>query len=67
MQVKINGEQTEVPDSIQYVSDLTKHLGIDQKTIVVEKNAEILERENHGESVVSAGDSYEIVTFVGGG
>ncbi|MGD6818866.1 sulfur carrier protein ThiS [Metabacillus sp. 84] len=67
MKVKVNGSWTEVPESIRNVEDLTKHLGIDQKTIVIEKNTEILQRSGYKKEAVAHEDHYEIVTFVGGG
>ncbi|WP_241156890.1 sulfur carrier protein ThiS [Bacillus sp. FJAT-42376] len=65
--MKINGNWTEIPDSIRLVSELTRHLEIDGKTIIIEKNTEILERASHQEEPVEQEDVFEIVTFVGGG
>ncbi|KZZ83329.1 MULTISPECIES: sulfur carrier protein ThiS [Bacillaceae] len=67
MKVKINGSWTEIPDSIHSVAELAKHLNIDGKPIVIEKNAQILEREDHQDEAVAHEDHFEIVTFVGGG
>lgn len=67
MQLIINGNQIEVPSTIQTVSELLQHLDLNQKVIIVEKNEEILEKAMQPETLLSPGDKIELVHFVGGG
>ncbi|WP_459500319.1 sulfur carrier protein ThiS [Bacillus sp. C1] len=67
MNLKINGRQIEVPEHIKTVAQLLTHLGLDTKIVVVERNQDILQKEDHQSASVFDGDQIEIVTFVGGG
>ena len=49
------------------VNDLLEHLGLHPRLIVVEHNREILDRTQYENTEVRAGDSFELVHFVGGG
>jgi len=49
------------------VTDLLRELGLDSGRVAIERNLEILPRPKWTETVVEAGDRYEIVQFVGGG
>ena len=49
------------------VNDLLEHLGLHPQLIVVEHNREILDRDQFVNTEVRAGDSFELVHFVGGG
>lgn len=66
IQVVINGEPREVPDSLN-VAALLVHLGIAPTRVAIERNRDILPRANWQGTLVRSGDSYEIVHFVGGG
>ncbi|HEV2617444.1 MAG TPA: sulfur carrier protein ThiS [Candidatus Acidoferrales bacterium] len=66
MQVMINGEAREVPDSLN-VTALLAHLGITAERVAIERNRDILPRSAWPETTVDVGDSFEIVHFVGGG
>ncbi|HET6200733.1 MAG: sulfur carrier protein ThiS [Candidatus Acidiferrales bacterium] len=66
IQVVINGEPREVPDSLNVVA-LLAHLGITAERVAIERNRDILPRANWQDTLVQPGDSYEIVHFVGGG
>lgn len=57
----------EVPDSIQSVFELLQHFQLDQKVVIVEKNKDILEKDQHVKESVTDGDQLEFVHFVGGG
>ena len=66
IEVKVNGtNQTIVPHST--LLDLLRVLEIDPGSVVVEHNMEIVRRPNLEKTALSAGDSVEIVHFVGGG
>ncbi len=63
--VTINGEAHEVPPGS--VAGLLENLGLPVQKIAVERNLEIVPRSAYGDTLVEAGDAYEIVQFVGGG
>ncbi|KFM98554.1 thiamine biosynthesis protein ThiS [Bacillus clarus] len=67
MNLKINGKQIEIPASVKTVAELLTHLGLDKKIVVVERNKDILQKDDHQDTSVFDGDQIEIVTFVGGG
>lgn len=67
MNIIINGEQVEIPASIDDVSKLLGHFDLDQKVVIVEWNQTILEKGSHQDTRLSDGDRIEIVHFVGGG
>lgn len=67
MHIQLNGEQQDVPESICDVESLITHLGLSDRMIVVEKNREILDRDQYSEILLEEGDRLEIVQFVGGG
>ena len=64
--VTINGEVRRVPGPTTLL-ELLGHLGLDPRTVVVERNREIVRRVRLGETMVADGDSIELVHFVGGG
>ena len=64
--VTINGEPRGVPGPATLLV-LLAHLGLDPRTVVVERNREIVRRVRLGETMVAEGDSIELVHFVGGG
>jgi sulfur carrier protein len=66
MTVTINGEQRDVAPGTT-VSHLLESLGLHPRMIVVEHNREILDRASFDGTEVRAGDSFELVHFVGGG
>lgn len=66
MQVVINGEPREVPDSLT-LQELLQHLGLQGERIAIERNREIIKRERWAAVKVQAGDRLEVVHFVGGG
>jgi thiamine biosynthesis protein ThiS len=65
MKLIVNGaeRQTEAHD----VLALLAALGIDPRTIVVERNGTVLRREQLGTEPLCDGDRLELVRFVGGG
>ncbi|MGG5740112.1 MULTISPECIES: sulfur carrier protein ThiS [Bacillus cereus group] len=67
MNLKINGKQIEVPVSVKTVAELLTYLELDNRIIVVERNKDILQKDDHKDTSVFDGDQIEIVTFVGGG
>jgi thiamine biosynthesis protein ThiS len=47
--------------------DYLARLGVDPRSVAVEHNGEILERDGYERAVIKAGDVVEIVRMVGGG
>ena len=66
IEVHLNGKLREVPSGLS-VQGLLEHLGLEPGLVVVERNREILSREEYAGARVEAGDRLEIVHFVGGG
>ena len=64
--VTVNGTSKCVPDDLT-VRALVTHLGLGDGPVAVEINREIVPRAEHGSRRVAAGDTIEIVHFVGGG
>ncbi|QTM98404.1 sulfur carrier protein ThiS [Sediminibacillus dalangtanensis] len=67
MELIINGDMVEVPDTIATVSSLLEYFGIGEKVVIVELNQNILEKNAHADTRLSDRDKIEIVNFVGGG
>ena len=67
MQVRINGKDTEIHESVSIVDYLTS-IGFDkQVSIAVAINGEIIPKEEYGEIHLKNGDSMEVVRAIGGG
>jgi len=66
MTITLNGEPRpwETPRT---VAALLTDLGIDTRTVAVERNRVVVKRATYADTVVEAGDEIEIVSFVGGG
>ena len=66
MKLSVNGEQEEL-DTGTTLCALLLAKGIDPKTVVVERNADIPDRSTWGNLSLADGDVLEIVRFMGGG
>jgi len=66
MRVKINGEDREVNDGLTLTA-LLESLQIRPGRVVVERNRDIVPREDYSATSIMEGDTLEIVHFVGGG
>lgn len=66
MTVTINGVSQQIAPGIT-VTQLLEAIGLDPRLIVVEYNRDILDRSVFGATELKAGDSLELVHFVGGG
>ena len=66
LRLTVNGEARELPGPATLV-DLLAHLGLDPRTVVVERNREIVRRPRLGDTALGDGDTIELVHFVGGG
>jgi len=66
MQVKINGEASELPEATT-ILQLLERLKVRRDIVAVEVNREIVPRARHSDRRLKEGDVVEVVTFVGGG
>jgi len=67
LKLQINGEHVKVPETIKTISDLINYFEIKNPVFIVEHNENILEKDDHEQTVVKDGDKIEFVQFVGGG
>lgn len=66
IEIMLNGEPKRVPP-LASLEALLRHLGLDPRMVVVEHNRGIVRRPQLAETPIAAGDSVELVHFVGGG
>ena len=66
IRLEINGESREVPAGLN-VTGLLTHLGMVSNRVAIERNLDILPRDQWETTSISAGDRFEIVHLVGGG
>ncbi len=64
--VTVNDENHQVPEG-STVAYLCRDIGLDPEKVAVERNLEIVPRSTLEEALIRAGDTFEIVHFVGGG
>lgn len=64
--VTVNGIATECPRGLS-VDQLLLHLELPPDRVAVERNRQIVRRDQRAHVSVEDGDTFEIVTFVGGG
>ena len=67
MEITINGIKRTDFVSPLTVADLLEQLGINPRSVVVERNLEIVARNVINKMFVKDGDRIEIIRFVGGG
>lgn len=66
MQIKVNGESRDI-EAITTLAGLLESLGINPKSVVVERNLQIVDRSRLEMEGLNEGDCIEIIRFVGGG
>ena len=66
MIIIVNGESYNF-DTEMTIIDLLKEFKLDNKPIVVEHNREIVIKDDYSDIEIADGDSFELITFVGGG
>ena len=64
--VTVNGELRQVQNGA-LVADLLLELGVGERRVAVERNREIVKREQYEATELGDGDVLEIIEFVGGG
>jgi sulfur carrier protein len=67
MRVKVNGSSIDMQSTVKTIEDLLAFYEVSNKIVIVEHNAEIIAKEDYEKTVISDGDVFEIVHFVGGG
>ncbi|MCE2681210.1 MAG: sulfur carrier protein ThiS [Burkholderiales bacterium] len=66
MKILVNGEEQRLETGAN-VQNLIEHLGLAHKRIAIERNREIIPKSLYGQTLLSEGDSLEVVVAVGGG
>lgn len=66
IRIQLNGEAREVPDGLTLAS-LLDWLKLPTDRVAVERNLEIVPRDNWTATPIRVGDRLEVVHFVGGG
>ena len=64
--VTVNGARRELPAGATVLS-LLESLALDPAHVVVERNGEILRREDFSATPLAEDDALEVIRFVGGG
>ena len=64
--LQINGKRVDLDEETQLLDYLAR-LSVDPRSVAVEHNGDIVERERYREVTLRAGDVVEIVRMVGGG
>ncbi|MDP3921576.1 MAG: type I DNA topoisomerase [Candidatus Omnitrophota bacterium] len=66
MKIYVNGEERGVTQTVT-ISELLENFGIKATAVVIERNGEVVSRDDITRTVLADGDRIEIVQFVGGG
>jgi thiamine biosynthesis protein ThiS len=66
MEIQLNGEPRIIPEAWT-IADLLAELQIENRYCAVERNREVVPREQHTACRLQPGDLVEVVTLVGGG
>ena len=64
--LKVNGKLVDLDEATPLLEYLAR-LGVDPRSVAVEHNGEIVERDRYRDITLRAGDVVEIVRMVGGG
>lgn len=65
-EITVNGEERTIPEG-QTIERLVNDIRVPHPAYAVEVNRTLIPRREHATTVLSPGDSVEIVTLVGGG
>ena len=63
--VKINGEEKEIAG--KNLLEYLKEAGFEPERVVVERNLDIIPKDELGNTIIQDGDVIEVLRFVGGG
>lgn len=67
MRIILNGESRDLNETTKSIADLVGELGLEGSLIAIEKNRDIVRKDNYAATAIAADDEIEIVHFVGGG
>lgn len=65
MNIQLNGEQKEIEATT--ISQLVIELGLEKRTLAVERNLEVVPKSEYADTTIKAGDRIEVVHMIGGG
>ena len=66
MNLTVNDQVQHYPERLT-IADLLKQLGLADRPVAVELNAELVSKSDHGQTWLREGDRLEIVSLTGGG
>ncbi len=67
MRITVNGKQEDIKLARPTIADLLTQYSLQEKTVIIEANGEIIPNESLSFTHLKEGDRLEIVQFVGGG
>lgn len=67
MNIKLNGKDIQILNHLKTIKDLLTEYQLDNRIVIVELNKEIIFKEQYDSTILSNGDSVELIHFVGGG
>ena len=67
MKIILNGEELELEDNVQSITDLINHYELEPEKVAIELNLEIVAKVDFVNIKLQAGDRIELIEFVGGG
>lgn len=67
MNVIVNGERLNIPESVTSLAELLNHFSLDASVTVAEINQRIIDRSSYSAVSLSENDVIELIRFMGGG
>jgi len=67
LNIKLNGKDIQILNHLKTIKDLLTEYQLDNRIVIVELNKEIIFKEQYDSTILSNGDSVELIHFVGGG
>ena len=66
LEIVLNGQKKSIDGPVSVIA-LLESLGINPRTVAVERNLKVVPRSDYGSETIEGGDSVEVIRFVGGG
>lgn len=66
LQITLNGKPQALPEPMS-VARLLERLNLPAERVAVERNLQLVSRDDFGSTIIQANDRIEVVSFVGGG
>ncbi len=67
MTIYVNGKKTLLGTGTNTIMTLIEYFELNPKVVIVERNKDIVAKENYESTILEKGDHIELVHFVGGG